>query len=696
MTYSRLVTVLVLLFCFQLSAGQTGAGRLKELNKKKEACETLLTNLAGKPESIELLIKEGQEGLKLAHDEDLEQRYVFYLAIGIAYYFKQDFPVAKDNFEKAYEAAVKANQIEKSLRPLGNLVTIYHYLGMQDKADEAAQKLTKAIPTVTDKKVISDSYYNLGIYNQQQKSFYNIALENFLKSAEMNKVLVDTTNSMRVKSDYATKLMMIAESYLYLKQPEKALQYLKEVEPYLGLSMILDVAIYGKFVRAYVMMKDETNALKYYALLHQQAAKTSGKWSELVTSNIHLFVLALERKQFVKAKQYLDAGARQAALDKNPIMVSGVDMHLGEYYKSQGDNVNALKYYEKAEAEGLAMFNKEGYVDMLRSVVPVYLALGNSQKAMAYYDKYLSMSDSITASKIASNIAEQEAVYQNKDKQRQIDVQEAQIAYSKKEKIWLIFGIVMLALAAVALVVNYRNKKRTADILDMNNKRLEHLNNELEEANRTKAKLFGIISHDLRSPIYQVSQFLKIQEVEPDYYTKEQKKNISQKIQAATYSLMETMEDLLLWSKTQMKELHAQAKEMDVSKIIAESLRLNQLQIDTKKLTVNNHLKANTLIKSDPYFLQTIVRNLLQNAVRESLQHGTIHIGGDQHSIFIQNSGGYFSQKEYLAIITARDKDISLSGLGLRTVDELSKKIHAHIEFENTEDQTTRVRIRFS
>ncbi|HRF25200.1 MAG TPA: hypothetical protein PLR98_13585, partial [Chitinophagaceae bacterium] len=49
-------------------------------------------------------------------------------------------------------------------------------------------------------------------------------------------------------------------------------------------------------------------------------------------------------------------------------------------------------------------------------------------------------------------------------------------------------------------------------------------------------------------------QFLKLQQLNPDALSNEQKAELNNKIQNATGSLLETMEDLLLWSKTQMNE----------------------------------------------------------------------------------------------------------------------------------------------
>ena len=179
-------------------------------------------------------------------------------------------------------------------------------MGLQDKADSAAQQLKQIAETVDTLKNKSDIYYNLGLYNQQQKFYYSIALNNFLKSAELYKPIADTAKTIKLRTDYGTRLMMVAEIYLYLKQPTKALQYLEEIKPFLNLSKVVDITAYGKFIRSYVQMNNKTESLKYYNLLYQTAETSPGKWSELVSSNLEMDSLALKEKDYSLAKTYID------------------------------------------------------------------------------------------------------------------------------------------------------------------------------------------------------------------------------------------------------------------------------------------------------------------------------------------------------------------------------------------------------
>lgn len=682
------------LFLLSIAKAQLDEKRALE---KKEACEKILATFSGKPESFDQLINTGKEGLQYTSEKNHEFKFIFNQAIASGYYYKQDFESASFHFEQAYAEAVQGGFIEKSVKPLGNLVLIYHYMGEQLRADTAAQKLKRIAETNDTLKNKSDIYYNLGLYNQQQKFYYSIALDNFLKSVSLGKSVADTTKTIKLKTDYAVKNTMVAEVYLYLKQPEKALQYLDVVKPYLGLSAIVDISTYGKFVRSYVQLNNLPEAINYYNLLHGTIAKSPGQWSEAVSSNLELAGLYLKKGDLSTAKSYIDKADLQSKIDNKEILTSAANIAYGDYYKASKDYQQAIKYY-RIGAAGAAIYNKEQYAETLQSLAFAEMQVGD-KNAAASFDKYIKVRDSLTQSKITLNLAEMEAVYQNENKQQQILQKNSQLSSARTQQLWLIAGIVLASLIALLIIIIYRNKKKTADLLDEKNKKLSRLNDELEEANRTKAKLFSIISHDLRSPISQVYQFLKLQQLNPDALDASQKNELSNKIQTATGSLLETMEDLLLWSKTQMNEFKTSMQPTPLLPVIETCKQLLQLNSDAKNITYQQAVTSTETVYSDTYFLQTIIRNLLQNAIKASPKNGNINIGtstsGKSLRLFIENEGPVFTQADFLNVINNHQNNKTLNGLGLRLVAELAQKIGVTIEFKTLASGNTRAEINF-
>ena len=685
---------LLLILVSIIATAQTTHKQL--LDEKKANVEAIMAAFSGKPESFDELIKKGNEGLALAKPTDYEYRFLFHQAIGTGYYYKQDFYGARDNFEDAYKAAVKANLIEKSIKPLGNLVSIYHYMGLQSKADSAAQQLKHIAETVDTLKNKNSIYYNLGLYNQQQKFYYSVALDNFLTSAELYKPIADTTKVVKLKTDYANILMMVSEVYLYLKQPDKALQYLEYVKPYLGLSKIVDITAYGKLIRSQVQLNNAKEALRYYNLLYEAAGSVPVKFSEMVSANLEMASLASKEKNYPVAKTYIDKANKQSKLDNKEILTSSVNLAYGDYFKNTGEPDKALIYYKVAEP-GSAKYNKEQYRDLLKSLTALQIQMGNKVEASSTFAKFIELSDSLTDRKISLNLAEMEAIFQNKNKQQQIDTKNLVLDAAHTQKIWLIAGLSLLGLTVFLLIIIYRNKRKTAQVLDEKNQILSNLNHKLEEANQTKAKLFSIISHDLRSPISQVYQFLKLQQLNPQLLDEQQKNELSNQIQTATGSLLETMEDLLLWSKTQMSEFKTSIQTAALLPIVDACKNLLKLNSDSKNIVYKNLIPAGLTVDTDPYYLQNIIRNLLQNAIKASPENGEIKIGNRQTDdgmvIYIKNEGSAFTQQQYQHILTSEEAVKNLNGLGLRLVAELSEKIGASINFKNTDSASTLVEI---
>ena len=257
----------------------------------------------------------------------------------------------------------------------------------------------------------------------------------------------------------------------------------------------------------------------------------------------------------------------------------------------------------------------------------------------------------------------------------------------------------MLVLSLLLLGIIYRNKRKNAEVLNQKNQELARLIGQLEESNRTKAKLFSIISHDLRSPISQVYQFLKLQQLNPRLLSESQKAELSERIQTATGSLLETMEDLLLWSKTQMNQFQADIQPVNLAEIVSQCLRLLQLNIESKNLTIDNAVPSENIVHTDPYYLQAIIRNLLQNALKASDEGAIIKLGtlsGTlKTTLFLENSGPAFTQEAYEQILSQKENGQGLSGLGLRLVDELSEQTGLKVTFENPSANLTRTLISF-
>ncbi|MEI9955369.1 MAG: ATP-binding protein [Ferruginibacter sp.] len=256
----------------------------------------------------------------------------------------------------------------------------------------------------------------------------------------------------------------------------------------------------------------------------------------------------------------------------------------------------------------------------------------------------------------------------------------------------------LTALTIALLFVIYQNKRKTARKLNAQNDTLTDLNKQLNEANETKAKLFGIISHDLRSPVYQLYQFLKLKQTGYLNTMSMVKQNeLEQETYTASSTLLDNIDNLLVWSKWQMHAFKADKKNVDIGAIVKKTLELLSLQIQSKQLHIKTQIGANNIIITDFNFLFTILRNLLQNSIHASPENGIIVItffetapGSNIGKLKITNEGHAFTQEDYLnAVKTSKTSRLLISGLGFQIINELSQKIGVDILFEAYDDNAT-------
>ncbi|CAG5016842.1 Adaptive-response sensory-kinase SasA [Dyadobacter sp. CECT 9275] len=368
-----------------------------------------------------------------------------------------------------------------------------------------------------------------------------------------------------------------------------------------------------------------------------------------------------------------------------------LDLMTGKMLVEQKEYAKALPLLESSATVGYEI-GPEVYLSLLQTLSLCYSRLNRWQDAYLTLERYVPLRDSLYLESSKKSIADAEGKYQNKAKQQQIDEQKSELEFVRKQRLWLTAAALMFILIAALLIVIYRNKQKSAANLNAKNIELGRVIVALEEANKTKAKLFGILSHDLRSPISQVYQFLKLQKLNPGLLTEIQKKELSHKIETATASLLETMEELLVWSKTQMNSFNFDIRPVEVFSLVKNSLNLLQLNIEANQTIIENAIPEDLIIQTDEYFLQTILRNLLQNAIKASGENGEIHISYQEESsgsaIVIANTGNEFSQDDYESALVMDLLHQGLNGLGLKLVDELSVRIGARVSFSRLNSRT--------
>ncbi len=392
---------------------------------------------------------------------------------------------------------------------------------------------------------------------------------------------------------------------------------------------------------------------------------------------------------FLKAQKILD--------DMAPASLNSITnlANLGSYYQLLADtksgeerrkNLNyAQLYLGRADSLCKVSNNVEMQGDIKQALADLQEDKGDYKSALQNYKAYVAINDSIFSQENKNKIAALESQRAMDVKNKQIENEQLQIANQRK-KMWLLGGGVAFFL--VIGIILYRQsviRKKT-------NTTLLHLNNELDEANKVKAKFFGILSHDLRSPIANLINFLQLQKNKPGILTEEKKVAHENKISDSAKSLLETMEAMLLWSKGQMEHFRPTITSIPVAGLFSY---LQQFFSNTENVSISFQDNSSLVVNTDKHYLQTIMQNLTANAINalKNTPDATIvwKAWQEQDNIYfsITDNGPGASNEQLKALYNDTVVSGSKHGLGLHIIRDLASAIGCAIRLQPKMQQGT-------
>ena len=170
---------------------------------------------------------------------------------------------------------------------------------------------------------------------------------------------------------------------------------------------------------------------------------------------------------------------------------------------------------------------------------------------------------------------------------------------------------------------------------------LEQQTTELTELNNVKNKLFSVIAHDLKTPMYSLRNlFRTIQEQELP--AKQIKAMLPDMINNLNYTTG-LMENLLQWAKSQMQSGGMNIQTLDASSLIADTVLLLQLPAAAKQQVIETTSGKPVQVMGDKDMVELVIRNLLSNAVKFTPHKGRITIGINEMpgcvEIFVTDTG---------------------------------------------------------
>ncbi len=173
------------------------------------------------------------------------------------------------------------------------------------------------------------------------------------------------------------------------------------------------------------------------------------------------------------------------------------------------------------------------------------------------------------------------------------------------------------------------------------NQKLSESQNELKIANDTKDKFLSILAHDLKNPlqsIIMVSEILNRYGASLDIFTTQSK--ISQ-IYDTAIKINDLLNNLLTWSKSQSGRIEFKPENIKINELFEKSITLFSGLAQQKQIKIVNNIEFCQELYLDKNLIDTVIRNLISNAIKFTNPNGSIEI-----SLIIENDYFNFSIKD--------------------------------------------------
>lgn len=233
----------------------------------------------------------------------------------------------------------------------------------------------------------------------------------------------------------------------------------------------------------------------------------------------------------------------------------------------------------------------------------------------------------------------------------------------------------------------------------------KRLEGKLNEMIMAKDQLFSIIAHDLKSPFNTFLGFTHILSNDYSHIKDEDRITYIHLIRDSADSTYKLLENLLEWSRLQTSTYEVHSVRFKLKNLIDECTALYAATAENKRITVLNQVDAHATVFVDGNALTTVLRNLLNNALKYTKDGGIIRFTSQQTGSLVDLSvqdNGIGIKPELLSKLYHIGETVSTpgtnhetgTGLGLILCKELLERNNGSLHVESVYGEGTTFHVR--
>lgn len=476
-------------------------------------------------------------------------------------------------------------------------------------------------------------------------------------------------------------------------------------------------------------LKEYDIASEYYTSLFEDAQSNKDTVA-LVDAYGFFGMVALSKSKYNSAlDNFLKAEELNQTLQDSSQMAR-INAQLGKVYFGKKNYEKSLSYFNQALGLGIYFDNEEEVIDIQILIAQVFLEQNETDKALAkaleakrlledinlgeseallektfsqilekqnkfeaalvHYKNYVKLHDQLYTDNAQTKLKE-EQVRQNVvtfQKEKTLAEREANLL-AGRNKLYLGLAATLVFILGIGTYFYFQLKQIK--------ERLSTQNLQLQQLNTTKDKFFGIIAHDIRSPIAALDGVGD----QMNYYLKKEDKGklerLAGRVDVTAKRLSSLLDNLLNWALLQQGVIPYHPRPIKVRELASQTMEMFENNAESKSIACNINIDKDLEVFGDESAMSTILRNLVSNAIKFTPHGGSVSISTEvkQDKVFIKiNDTGTGISAEKISKLFTLDKKSERgtagekgTGLGLTLVKELAELNRGSIQVTSHKDK---------
>ena len=345
-------------------------------------------------------------------------------------------------------------------------------------------------------------------------------------------------------------------------------------------------------------------------------------------------------KQYKEAQSYLDK-ALKISLEINDkellaliyLNIADISISLKHYNETIKNAVMSIKYSKQ-------IGNLNYQASDLKYLSEAYEGKGEIKKALFYLKQYTKVRDSIInfdklkKNQLFKTLNDLENTrYTIDELSNKNELTKLKYENEKRISYVLILAILLFATLVIILYVLHTSKNKANKLLKFKNYQIHNMNVEmqvqrdnLKQLNKTKDKLFSIIAHDLKNPFNSIQGFTQLLIENYENYDTRKRLKFLKIIKESSVKASSLLNNLLLWANNQSGSLKFNSEKVELIQQVSETMLLLEIQAFNKEIKILNKIENSVYLNADKNMLNTILRNLISNAIKFTNIKGEIQV----------------------------------------------------------------------